>query len=150
MTVEERFWARVDRRGPAECWEWQGPRHNGYGSFYGGREARTVRTHRFAYELLAGPVPAGLVLDHLCRNRACCNPAHLEPVTNRENILRGEGFPGLRARQTHCKHGHELSGDNLRIDRGCRDCWACRREGWKHTTARRSAERAARRRAVTA
>ncbi|WP_414654556.1 HNH endonuclease signature motif containing protein [Intrasporangium sp.] len=70
-----------------------------------------------------GPIPEGLVLDHLCRNRACCNPAHLEPVTIRENILRGEP-----ANRTHCPHGHAYTPENTRIDNNMRSCRTCIRE----------------------
>jgi hypothetical protein len=77
--------------------------------------------------LLVGPIPEGKQLDHLCRNRACINPEHLEPVTAKENILRGESFSAKNARKTHCIHGHELSGDNLRILKHGRVCLECRR-----------------------
>jgi hypothetical protein len=99
---EERFWAKVDRRGPDECWPWTGWCHwNGYGQ-YGVKGERLA--HRLAYEYEVGPIPEGLVLDHLCHtrdpscadnekcpHRKCCNPAHHEPVTRRENIARGRG-----------------------------------------------------------
>ncbi len=82
----ERFWAKVDRSG--ECWLWTGNVYrDGYGQFY--VERRQVRAHRWAYESEVGPIPEGLVLDHLCRVRLCVRPSHLEPVTNRENLLRG-------------------------------------------------------------
>lgn len=130
----ERFWLRVDRRGLDECWEWQGPRTYGYGYFSASRKV-TLRAHRFAYKLLVGPIPDGLGLDHLCRNRACVNPAHLEPVTNRVNTLRGTSPVAVNAQRTRCRRGHPLSGSNLLIERTkrrapwrvCRTCKLARR-----------------------
>lgn len=126
----ERFWEKVDRTGG--CWIWTAAEDGkGYGAF-GVAEGLTVKAHRFAYEDLAGPVPAGLQLDHLCRNRLCVNPDHLEPVTNRENTIRGlapsTNAARLKAR-THCKYGHEFTAENTRLTReGWRDCRACRRQ----------------------
>lgn len=124
-TLEARFWAKVERRGPDDCWLWTAGLNNGYGTIYGGRRS-PLRAHRVAYELLVGPIPDGLTLDHLCRNRRCVNPAHLEPVSNRENILRGESFSAEQARRTHCPSGHPLEGDNLRPDQSKQGKRACR------------------------
>jgi hypothetical protein len=122
------FWQKVDKREPGECWPWLGVTNfDGYGYFR--RDGRTVMAHRYAYELEAGPIPEGLEPDHLCRNRACCNPAHMEPVTHRENVLRGEGTAAVNARKTHCPREHELSGDNLYVNpSGHRRCRTCQRE----------------------
>lgn len=90
---------------------------------------RDMLAHRFAYELLVGPIPTGLTLDHLCRRPACVNPSHLEPVSLRDNILRGEGPVALGARVTHCPQGHPYDLFNTYIDpSGTRRCRTCHRE----------------------
>lgn len=123
--VARRFWQKVDRRGPDECWPWLGCKNgSGYGDLY--IDGRTRRAHRFAYELLVGPIPSGLTLDHLCRTRHCVNPAHLEPVTNKENLMRGVSFSALNAKKTHCKRGHEFTPENtVRPRDGRRRCRTC-------------------------
>ena len=128
--IEDRFFQKVVET-PAGCWEWTGTlTKHGYGQIsFGTRVTRKVfLAHRWAYEYIVGLVPGGLVLDHLCRNRKCVNPKHLEPVTNRENLLRGDGWSGSNARKTHCPRGHELAGSNLsgyHLARGQRKCLRC-------------------------
>ncbi len=103
----------------------------GYGQF-GVRAGKVVRSHRFAYRELRGKIPEELVIDHLCRVRHCVNPWHLELVTTRENILRGEGASARNARKTHCDNGHLLRF--LRGDGGCRPCMPCLRESQRRWT----------------
>ena len=122
-----RFWARIDRSGGADaCWPWIGATIQGYGHVFWPGVGQYV--HRVAYELLNGPVAKDLHLDHLCRNRVCANPAHLEPVAPRVNCLRGESFAGKHARQTHCKRGHEFTEANTYRWKHRRQCRVCDRE----------------------
>jgi hypothetical protein len=114
-----------------DCWEWQGPiNHGGYGLMrdctqsaeYSGKP---IRAHRFAYEQFIGPIAEGMVLDHLCRNRKCVNPYHLEPVSIGENVLRGQEARIGRKRD-HCFQGHELTAVNVYIGKlGKRTCKTC-------------------------
>lgn len=139
-SIEERFWAKVDKDGPipevrtdlGPCWVWTASTGNfGYGQFYPGSGGRTVQAYRWAYEHFVGPVPKGMEPDHLCRNVLCVNyDRHLEVVTKAENILRGEAPPAQNARKTHCHRGHLLTEENVyrRKDRVGRDCRRCRAE----------------------
>lgn len=126
IPAEQKFWMRVDRRGPDECWPWLGGKcKSGYGmmrkSYFG-----IVVAHRIAYTLCVGPVADDLELDHLCRNRGCVNPAHLEPVPPKVNNHRGVGAAARNAKKTHCPKGHPLSGENLMVlKQGFRRCKTC-------------------------
>lgn len=139
------FWARVDKHGPiygplgTPCWLWLGGR-GGKGTTeqrYG--QVGSRRAHRVSYETLVGPIPDGLVLDHLCRRTYCVNPGHVEPVTHRVNILRGDGLAARNAKKSRCDHGHLLRGKNLLVSvgrrglprRACRKCAAARLSKWK-------------------
>lgn len=110
---------------------------NGYGSIKA--DGRTVSTHRLSYEMARGGVPEGLVIDHLCWNRACVNPDHMEAVTQKVNLRRGFSAQSDNAKKTHCVRGHPFSGDNLHIDkRGSRICRECKRQTQRKTRARRA------------
>jgi hypothetical protein len=123
------------------CWLWTATQ-NGYGYGKLWWSGSTRRAHRVVYQLLVGEIPASLQLDHLCRVRHCVNPAHLEPVTGRENLLRGDTIPAKCAAKTHCPKGHLLVGDNLvpsDLKRGHRACLTCHRERDRAYRARQRA-----------
>ena len=110
-----------------DCWIWLGPKYRStYGIFMAKKQH--FLAHRASYELANGQIPDGLVIDHLCRTPLCINPAHLEAVSNRENLLRGLGFGGNNARKTNCVRGHPLAGNNLYSYKGKRICRECQRD----------------------
>ena len=116
------------------CWLWiAGELGTGYGAFT--IDGRRFCAHRVSYEHHVANIPEGLVLDHLCRVRCCVNPQHLEPVTQQENVRRGDAGISLSkfyAQKTHCAKGHPWGGENLIVEpSGRRRCAVCRRENWK-------------------
>ncbi len=120
-----RFWDKV--RKTESCWLWTATLDQGYGRF-SVAPGRSARAPRVAYELFVGPIPADRQIDHLCRNRACVNPAHLELVTSRTNTLRGEGRTARNARKTHCPKGHAYAPENTLVSKNReRFCLECRR-----------------------
>lgn len=141
--VEQRLWKWLIPEPNSGCWLWLGAiNHDGYGRLR--IDGHSWFVHRLAYEILVGPIPKGLELDHKCRVRCCANPGHLEPVTHHENIMRGEGEAARHARKTHCKHGHRFTPENTYVDpKGYRICRQCRRR----IDAARNDERAAYKRA---
>lgn len=163
-TAQEAFWEKVSKDGPippkrpelGPCWEWTASTfHSGYGQFRhkGAPEGTSGYAHRAAWIWTHGPIGAGLHIDHLCENPLCVRassdpdiPDHLEPVTRRDNILRGTGFAAVNARKTHCIHGHEYTPENTIWENGWRKCRTCRRAKDK---ARYEARKAARRQAAS-
>lgn len=127
LTSEQsaRFWEKVALPSNAgECWEWQaGKDKDGYGKF--SLVGRTVRPHRLSYVLRYGSIPEGLELDHTCRNRACINPSHLDPVTGKVNTLRGETITAQNARRTECVNGHPFDVSYVRDGTRRRGCSIC-------------------------
>ncbi|KKL58908.1 hypothetical protein LCGC14_2220650 [marine sediment metagenome] len=132
---EERFWSKVVFPEDSDCWLWAASiNNNGYGEFWAGD--KYVKAHRWAYEYLIGPIPAGLTIDHLCRNRPCVNPAHMEAVTHAENVRRGARAAAFR-NKTHCPRGHPYSEENTYITAsGWRRCRACNRDYMRRLASR--------------
>lgn len=137
MSHTERFLTKVDMTGG--CWLWtNSTTEDGYGQFYA--DNRRFLAHRWLYAQFVGPVPDGLELDHRCRVPSCVRPSHLEPVTHRENVLRGLAPTALNAVKTHCDNGHPFDAENTRITgAGHRSCRACHRDRERDGMRRRRA-----------
>lgn len=109
------------------CWIWLGPYWGGgYGSFVY-RKGHGIQAHRAVWQFYNGPIPEKKTLDHLCRNRWCVNPQHCEPVSQRENVLRGVNIAAVRATATHCENGHEFTEENVYRWGTIRQCRTCRK-----------------------
>lgn len=142
MTTEQRFWRFVNKDGPNGCWLWTGGKNSeGYGRAR--RDGRLQPAHRIAWELTRGEIPVGLTIDHLCRNTLCMNPDHMEPVTQRVNILRGNCVSARNAKKTHCNRGHAFTPENTatttRNGAPRRVCRTCKRANATAHTKRRKA-----------
>lgn len=131
-----RFWDKVEKT--PMCWLWLGATSKGHGRIT--IDYQTRGAHVVSWEMVNGPVPDGLELDHLCRNRACVNPAHLETVTRRVNVLRGEGLAAINVRKTHCPKGHEYTADNTMWQGRRRFCRICHRDASRDAMRKRAAE----------
>lgn len=145
----DRFWSKVDRSGGVDaCWQWNGTNQaGGYGVFAivrPGNKSNYI-AHRVSYFIAHGGIPDTLVIDHLCRNRRCVNPDHLDPCTIGENVMRGDGVNAIATRDNVCSRGHELTGYNVKTlrdkngkeKRTCRTCFneASMRSYYRHRDA---------------
>ena len=132
VNSEIRFEAKYIPEPNSGCWIWLGAMvPGGYGWFWDGKKHR--RVHRYSYEHYRGSIPVGLTIDHLCRVRCCVNPWHLESVTHRENVLRGNTVAAENAKKTHCRNGHELI--QIKRQRTCPICSTESRKRWRATHA---------------
>lgn len=133
---DTRIVLKIDVGSPAECWQWTAHVDaKGYGRVTIGGKPQLA--HRAVYELYVGPIPDGMVIDHLCRNRSCCNPDHLEVVTERENFLRGESPGAIIAKTGLCPRGHSMDDYSITNKaKGYRACRTCLNEGKRRRRAR--------------
>jgi len=131
-SMAERFWEKVEKT--EGCWIWHASKDKDDYGFFGINSRIVLLAHRVSYELGKGRIPNNKELDHVCRNHSCVNPNHLEAVTHKENMLRGNGWSGRNVRKTHCPKGHPLVEGNLVVHRlkyGHRECKICHSERTK-------------------
>lgn len=122
--MTDRFSVKYKVDAKTGCWVWTGSKQpSGYATLWNG--ARPEQGHRISYRMFCGDIPDGHEIDHVCRNRSCVNPDHLRAVSHRENMRCSDTVMGRNAAKSHCKRGHLLSGDNLKIIRGSRQCREC-------------------------
>lgn len=125
QSIIDKFWNKVDKTNT--CWNWKGfIGKDGYGKHY--IYQKMDMSHRISYQLIIGTIDSNKVIDHKCRNRACVNPKHLEVVSQRENVMRGNGIAKINSRKTHCIHGHEFTSENTRLYGRERVCKICARD----------------------
>lgn len=137
-SVMDRILCKIEKTD--SCWIWNGAKtggDNSYGTIW--KNGKRVLVHRIMYESVNGKIPNHLEIDHLCRNKRCVNPKHLEAVTHRENMLRADVGKHLKDR-THCPKGHEYTPENTRITHGSRSCRACESLYNKRRWAKHKAE----------
>jgi hypothetical protein len=154
QTDEQRFWPKVNRFGPVSehrpdlgrCWLWTAALDNkGYGVFFftNSEGKKKGKAHQFSFDLFHGPMPDGHEPDHLCRVTACCRPSHLEAVTHRENMLRGDTIAAKFAAKTHCPQGHPYDDMNtIRNAKGYRRCRICAKAQSRKQSEKRRLARA--------
>lgn len=138
--TDERFWTKAQQADNSDCWQWIGRKTGeGYGQFYlvcTKDEQLLTGAHRYAYTALRSEIPSGLVIDHLCRNRACVNPWHMEPVPQQVNVLRSQPYI---ERPELCPQGHRFTETNTyRTPRGHRRCKTCNRDRARRNHAERT------------
>lgn len=147
--LPERFWSKCTPEPNSGCWLWLAATIRGYGVIGMSKSKKTMLAHRFAYSALVAPIQGGLTIDHLCKTECCVNPAHMEPVSNAENVRRSTAREATRIRHaavTHCPAGHEYTPENTytkfqrNLEHTNRQCRACAR---MRTAKRRAAHRAA-------
>jgi hypothetical protein len=133
-SLEERIWPKVNKNGKimpnmdSACWEWIGSKmSSGYGQIIikENNKWRPRPAHVIVYEIMVGSIPKGLEPDHLCRNRACVNPSHIEPITHKKNVMRGTSPVVDQVKRTHCPKGHPYDEENTLRRRGKRECYKC-------------------------